>query len=64
MTLRRLLPFSVLSALAWTATFIGIGYAFSESVMSAGDTATRVSLIAALLATAAFIMRGRWTAGR
>ena len=59
MALRRLVPFSVLSALAWTATFTIIGYAFSESVTGAGETATRVALVAVLLATAAFTIRSR-----
>jgi membrane protein DedA with SNARE-associated domain len=62
MALRRLVPFSVLSALAWTGTFAVIGYVFSESVASAGDTATRVTLVAVLLAIAAFAVRSR--AGR
>jgi hypothetical protein len=48
-------------ALAWTAAFTAIGYAFSESADRAGDTATRVALIAVLLATAAFIIRSRRT---
>ena len=39
-----------------------IGYAFSESVTSAGDTATRVALVAVLLVTVAFFIRSR--AGR
>jgi membrane protein DedA with SNARE-associated domain len=60
MALRRLIPFSALSALAWTSTFTVIGYVFSESVASAGDTATRVALVAVLLVTAAFIIRSRW----
>jgi membrane-associated protein len=59
MGLRRLIPFSALSALVWTATFVVIGYAFSESVDKAGDTATRVALIAVVLVTAAFIIRTR-----
>ena len=59
MALRRLIPFSALSALAWTATFTVIGYAFSESFASAGDTATRVALVAVLLATAAFTLHTR-----
>jgi membrane protein DedA with SNARE-associated domain len=61
MALRRLMPFSALSALAWTAAFTVIGYAFSESVDRAGDTATRVALVAVLLVTAAFIIRSRRT---
>jgi membrane-associated protein len=61
MALRRLIPFSALSALAWTVTFTVIGYVFSQSVTSAGETATRVALVAVLLATAAFIIRSRGT---
>jgi membrane protein DedA with SNARE-associated domain len=57
--LRRLLPFSVASALAWTALFTGLGYAFSESIESAGDTATRVALIVVVLGTAGFVLRAR-----
>ena len=41
-TPRRLLPYSVASALVWTATFTVLGYAFSESFSGAGETATRV----------------------
>ena len=61
MPLRRLVSFSAVSALTWTATFTVIGYAFSESFTSAGDTATRVALAAVLLVTAASIIRTRWT---
>ena len=61
MALRRLIPFSAVSALVWTATFTAIGYAFSESVADAGDTATRVALVVVLLAIAAFIVRARLT---
>jgi len=57
--LRRLLPFSAVSALAWTATFAVIGYAFSGSVGSAGDTATRVLLVGVLLAASAFFIHSR-----
>ena len=48
--LPRLLPFSAASGLVWTATFIGIGFAFSGSFANAGETATRVTLVAVLLA--------------
>jgi membrane protein DedA with SNARE-associated domain len=58
--LRRVIPFSVVSALAWTATFTVIGYVFSESAESAGDTATRVALVVVLVAIVAFIVRSRW----
>jgi membrane protein DedA with SNARE-associated domain len=61
MALRRLLPFSAVSALAWTTAFIVIGYATSEPLASAGDTATRVGLVVVLLAIAAFVIRSRRT---
>jgi membrane protein DedA with SNARE-associated domain len=59
MDLRRLLPLSAVSALAWAAIFTVLGYAFSETVTSAGDTATRVALVIVLVATAAFAIRSR-----
>jgi membrane protein DedA with SNARE-associated domain len=58
---RRLLPYSVASALVWTVTFTVLGYAFAESFMGAGETATRVGLAGILLATTAFTVRSRWT---
>ena len=61
MALRRLLPLSALSAVAWCTAFTVIGYAFSESVARAGDTATRVALVAVLVLSAAFVLRSRWT---
>ena len=57
--LRRLLPFSVASGLVWTAAFIAIGFAFSESFANAGETATRVTLVAVLLVTAVFVGTAR-----
>ncbi len=62
LTARRLLPYSAASALVWTATFTVLGYAFSESFIGAGETATRVGLVGILLATTALIARSRWTA--
>ncbi len=41
-----------------------LGYAFSESFAHAADTATRVALVAILLATAAFTIRSRWRRDR
>ena len=58
---RRLLPYSVASALVWTVTFTVLGYAFSESFTGAGETATRAGLVGILLATTAFTVRSRWT---
>ena len=60
LTVRRLLPFSVVSALIWTALFTVIGYAFSESAESAGDATTRVALVGVLLVIVALIIRARW----
>jgi membrane-associated protein len=59
LTVRKLLPFSLVSALIWTSLFTTIGYAFSESAESAGDTATRVALVGVLLAIVALIVRAR-----
>ncbi len=61
LVLRRLLPYSVASAFVWTVTFTVLGYAFSDSFRSAGDTATRVGLVGILLATTALVVRSRWT---
>ena len=36
-----------------------IGYAFSESFADAGETATRVALVAVLLVTAAYVATAR-----
>ncbi len=58
---RRLLPYSVASALVWTVTFTVLGYAFAESFTGAGETATRIGLVGILLATTAFTVRSRWT---
>ena len=57
--LRQLLPFSAASGLVWTAAFIAIGFAFSESFADAGETATRVGLVAVLLVTALSVAIGR-----
>ena len=57
--LRQLLPYSAASGLVWTAVFIGIGYAFSESFAEAGETATRVTLAAVLLVAAAYLATAR-----
>ena len=57
--LRRLLPYSALSGLVWTATFLVIGFAFSESFADAGETATRVTLAAVLLVLALYAATAR-----
>jgi membrane protein DedA with SNARE-associated domain len=61
LTVRRLLPFSIVSALIWTSLFTVIGYAFSESAESAGSAATRVALVVVLLVIVVLIIRARWT---
>jgi membrane protein DedA with SNARE-associated domain len=62
MALRRLVTFSALSALIWTATFVVIGYVFFGSVADAGQTATRIALAGVLLAIAGFTLRS-WLTG-
>jgi membrane-associated protein len=62
--LRRFLPYSVLGALGWAATFTLVGYAFASSFESAGETATRIALggavlVAAALALASYLRRTR-----
>ena len=67
--LRRFLPWSIAGALAWATAFTLVGYAFSESFASSGDTAARVALGAALLAALAYaaftVLRARsgWLRG-
>jgi membrane protein DedA with SNARE-associated domain len=56
---RQILRLSALSALVWVTTFTLIGYAFAESFAAAGETATRVALVAVLLVIAALIVRAR-----
>jgi membrane protein DedA with SNARE-associated domain len=63
MPLRRLLPASVISALLWTTTFVVIGYVFSESFLSAGETATRWGLVLVLVTIAALVLRSRLAGG-
>jgi membrane protein DedA with SNARE-associated domain len=43
----------------WTATFLIIGFAFSESFADAGETATRVTLAAVLLVLALYAATAR-----
>ena len=57
--LRQLLPYSVASGLVWTGAFITIGFAFSESFADAGETATRVGLVAVLLVAALYFATAR-----
>jgi membrane-associated protein len=57
--LRRFLPYSVAGALAWAATFTLVGYAFAGSFESAGETAARIALAAAVLAAALLLVGAR-----
>lgn len=59
MPLRRLLRVGIATAFVWTVTFTLLGYAFSDSYARAGDTASRIALVAILLATIAFAVRAR-----
>jgi len=54
--LRRVLPLSVVSAVAWTALYIGIGYGLSETV---GDAVTKAGLALVLIGAAAIVIRSR-----
>jgi membrane protein DedA with SNARE-associated domain len=67
MPLGRLLHVGVVSALVWTFVYTLLGYAFSEAFTRAGETATRITFVAVLLAIAAFVVhsrRARFTRGR
>ena len=56
---RPLLPFSIASAVTWTTVFTVVGYAFSETMTSAGDTAMRITLVGVLLVLVALVVRSR-----
>ena len=56
MALRRLLPMSAVSAVAWTALYICLGYAFSEWI---GGAATWLGMGVVLVVAAAFFIRSR-----
>ncbi len=65
--LRRFLPYSAVGALAWAAAFTLVGYGFSESLESAGEEATRISVAAAVVAAlvlVAAIRSGQASGGR
>lgn len=55
LALRRFIPWSAAGALLWAATFLLVGYGFSESFAEAGDTAARIALGAALLAALGYV---------
>jgi membrane-associated protein len=48
LTLRRFVPWSLVGALLWSATFILVGYAFSESFAQSGEAASQITLALAL----------------
>jgi membrane protein DedA with SNARE-associated domain/diacylglycerol kinase family enzyme len=52
--LRRFVPWSLAGTLAWAATFTLVGYGFSESFADSGESAARIALGAALIATAGY----------
>lgn len=58
-SLSRFLRFSIAGALALTGVFTLLGYASSEPLARAGDTATRVALAAVLLTAVAVLVRAR-----
>jgi membrane protein DedA with SNARE-associated domain len=59
MTPRAFIPWSLLGTAAWSATFVLVGYAFSDSFSSAGHTITHGALGLAVLASAVLLWRGR-----
>jgi membrane protein DedA with SNARE-associated domain len=56
---RAFLPWSLLGTAAWSATFVIVGYAFSDSFGKASDAITHGALAAAVLATAVLLVRAR-----
>jgi membrane-associated protein len=54
--LRRFLPYSVVGALAWAATFTLVGYAFAGSFETAGETAARIAMAVAVIAALVLIV--------
>jgi membrane-associated protein len=65
--LRLFLPYTAIGALGWVTVFSLVGYGFSESFQSAGRTATRIALVAALVIGTlllAFAGRRRLSGGR
>src|SRR5919106_1331512 len=58
-SVRRFLPYSLLGALTWAATFTVVGYVFASSFESAGEAAARIALGAAVLAAIALLVVAR-----
>lgn len=47
--LRRILPYSAAGTLIWATTFTLVGYAFADSFETAGETVTRIVMVAAVV---------------
>ena len=54
--LRRFLPYSVVGALGWAASFTLVGYGFAGSFESAGETAARIAMAAAVVAAVLLVV--------
>ncbi|HEY6778943.1 MAG TPA: DedA family protein [Thermoleophilaceae bacterium] len=57
--LRRFLPYSLVGALGWAATFTVVGYVFASSFESAGEAAARIALGGAVLVAVALVLVAR-----
>jgi membrane protein DedA with SNARE-associated domain len=53
--LRRILPYSAAGTLIWATTFTLVGYAFADSFETAGETVTRIVMVAAVLVGAVLL---------
>ena len=53
--LRRVLPYSAAGTLIWATTFTLVGYIFADSFESAGETVTRIVMVAAVLVGAGLL---------
>jgi len=52
---RRVLPYSAAGTLIWATTFTLVGYAFADSFETAGETVTRIVMVAAVTVGAALL---------
>lgn len=53
--LRRVLPYSAAGTLIWATTFTVVGYAFADSFETAGETVTRIVMVAAVIVGATLL---------
>ncbi|MDP1849681.1 MAG: DedA family protein [Solirubrobacteraceae bacterium] len=53
---RRVLPYSAAGTLIWATTFTLVGYAFADSFETAGETVTRIVMVAAIVVGAALLV--------